>query len=75
MQNVGTLGQIQSLTRESKPSFNTNLTWVRGKHTFKLGAEAYFQGIFHHPYSGVSLPTGTGPDLGAFHSGKQPGWI
>jgi hypothetical protein len=61
MQNVGTLGQIQSLTRESKPSFNVNVTNVRGKHTYKLGAEVYYQGIFHHPYSGVSFPTGTGP--------------
>jgi hypothetical protein len=61
MQNVGTLGQIQSLTRESKPSFNVNITKVRGTHTFKAGAEVYYQGIFHHPYSGVSFATGTGP--------------
>ena len=66
MQNIGTLAQIQSLTRESKPSVNTNLTWVHGAHTFKLGAEAYFQGIFHHPYSGVTFATGTGPTADPF---------
>ena len=28
-----------------KPTFNSSLTWVRGNHTFKLGAQAIFEGI------------------------------
>ena len=39
MQNIGTSGQIQSQNYEEKPSFNANLTWVKGAHTFKFGAE------------------------------------
>ena len=39
MQNVGTSGQIQSQNYEEKPSFNANVTWVKGAHTFKFGAE------------------------------------
>ena len=44
MQNMGTNGQIQSIYHDNKPSFNANATWVHGKHTYKLGAEVYFQG-------------------------------
>jgi hypothetical protein len=28
-----------------KPTFNASMTWVRGNHTFKLGATALFEGI------------------------------
>ena len=28
-----------------KPTFNANLTWVKGNHTFKLGASALFEGF------------------------------
>ena len=28
-----------------KPTFNANATWVKGNHTFKLGATALFEGI------------------------------
>src|SRR5579864_5885285 len=28
-----------------KPTFNANLTWVKGNHTYKLGAEAVFEGL------------------------------
>ena len=35
------------------------MTWVRGKHTFKFGAEVYFQEIAHRTISGVTLATGT----------------
>jgi hypothetical protein len=59
MQNMGTLGQIQSLYHDDKPSFNANATWVRGKHTFKLGAEVYFQGSPIQNFAGVTLATGT----------------
>jgi hypothetical protein len=61
MQTVGTSGQIQNLWHEDKPSFNANSTWVRGKHTYKLGAEVYLQGTPEIIYSGVTLTTGTGP--------------
>jgi hypothetical protein len=28
-----------------KPTFNTNATWVRGNHTYKIGATALFEGL------------------------------
>ncbi len=28
-----------------KPTFNSNATWVKGNHTFKLGATAMFEGL------------------------------
>src|SRR5262249_44451594 len=28
-----------------KPTFNTSATWVKGNHTFKLGASALFEGL------------------------------
>jgi hypothetical protein len=59
MQNMGTLGQIQSLYHDNKPSFNANATWVRGKHTYKLGAEVYLQGSPIQNFAGVTLATGT----------------
>jgi hypothetical protein len=61
MQTFGTSGQIQNLWHEDKPSFNANATWVRGKHTYKLGSELYLQGTPEIIYSGVTLTTGTGP--------------
>ena len=30
---------------DTKPTFNTNVTWVKGNHTYKLGATALFEGI------------------------------
>jgi hypothetical protein len=59
MQTMGTLGQIQSLYHDNKPSFNANLTWVRGKHTYKLGLDAYLQGSPIQNFAGVTLATGT----------------
>jgi hypothetical protein len=61
MQNVGTAGQIQSQNYEEKPSFNANVTWVKGAHTFKGGAELYLQQNYTGAFSGVTLATGTGP--------------
>ena len=62
MQNVGTSGQIQSQNYEEKPSFNANVTWVKGAHTFKFGAELYLEQAYTGAYSGVTLdavgPTG-----------------
>ncbi len=61
MQNVGTSGQGQSLNYEEKPSFNGNLTWVHGKHTYKAGAELYLEQDYSGSISGVLLNTGAGP--------------
>ena len=61
MQTVGTSGQIQSLNYEEKPTFNANLTWVRGKHTYKIGAELYLSQVYTGSFAGVTLATGIGP--------------
>jgi len=62
MQNIGTSGQIQSLTYEEKPTFNANLTWVHGKHTYKAGAELVLEATpMGTTFPGVSFATGTGP--------------
>jgi Carboxypeptidase regulatory-like domain len=55
MQNIGTAGQIQSQNYEEKPSFDANLTWVKGAHTFKFGAELYLEQVYDGAYSGVTL--------------------
>jgi hypothetical protein len=31
--------------KDTKPTFNANLTWVKGNHTFKFGGEAIFEGL------------------------------
>jgi hypothetical protein len=59
MQNMGTNGQIQSIYHDNKPTYNANATWVHGAHTYKLGAEAYFQGAPIQNYAGVTLASGT----------------
>jgi hypothetical protein len=61
MQTIGTSGQIQSLNFEEKPSMNANMTWVHGKHTYKAGAELYFEQDYTGSFSGVTLATGIGP--------------
>jgi hypothetical protein len=58
MQNVGTSGQIQTLNYEEKPTFNTSLTWIKGAHTFKAGAEVYFENVLNGTFAGVTLATG-----------------
>jgi hypothetical protein len=40
--------------RDIKPTFSANLTWVRGNHTFKLGAEAVIEGLPLQNYSRAS---------------------
>jgi hypothetical protein len=66
MQNIGTAGQIQSLNYEEKPSFNANTTWVHGKHTYKAGAELYFEQGYTGSFAGVTMATGTGPTVQPF---------
>ncbi|MEP6963139.1 MAG: TonB-dependent receptor, partial [Acidobacteriota bacterium] len=59
MQNMGTSGQIQSIYHDNKPSFNANMTWARGQHSYKLGGELYLQGNPIANYAGVTLASGT----------------
>ncbi len=45
---VGNTGVAFTLTphaQDLKPTFNANMTWVKGNHTYKLGATALFEGI------------------------------
>jgi carboxypeptidase family protein/TonB-dependent receptor-like protein len=34
-----------------KPSGNASITWVKSNHTYKAGAEAFFQGVPNIPYT------------------------
>ena len=63
MQNIGTAGQIQSQNYEEKPSFNANVTWVKGAHTFKFGAELYLEQAYTGAFSGVTLDAVNGAGI------------
>jgi Carboxypeptidase regulatory-like domain/TonB dependent receptor-like, beta-barrel len=65
MQAVGTANQGQTHNFEEKPSYNANLTWVKGSHTFKLGGEVYFQGDISQPFGGVILAATAAGNSGA----------
>lgn len=43
--NTGVAFTLTPVAHDYKPTFNTNLTWVKGNHTYKLGASALFEGI------------------------------
>jgi hypothetical protein len=43
--NTGVAFTLTPIANDYKPTFNTNLTWVHGNHTYKLGATALFEGI------------------------------
>jgi len=43
--NTGVAFTLTPVANDYKPTFNTNLTWVKGNHTYKLGATALFEGI------------------------------
>ncbi len=43
--NTGVAFTLTPEANDYKPTFNTNLTWVKGNHTYKLGATALFEGI------------------------------
>ncbi len=58
MQAIGTASQAQSQDYEYKPTFNTNLTWVKGNHTFKAGAELIVEGFTTGSFPGVLLQSG-----------------
>ena len=42
-------------TRVERPAANLNFTWVRGNHTYKAGAEAWWQAYIQAPPTGVGL--------------------
>jgi Carboxypeptidase regulatory-like domain len=42
-------------THVERPAANANMTWVRGNHTLKLGAEVWWQAFIQEPPSGVGL--------------------
>ncbi len=56
MQNLGEA--IQSQNYEEKPTFNANLTWIRGNHTYKIGGEMYLEQPYTGAFSTVTLSTG-----------------
>jgi hypothetical protein len=43
--NTGVAFTLTPVANDYKPTFNANLTWVHGNHTYKLGATALFEGI------------------------------
>jgi Carboxypeptidase regulatory-like domain/TonB dependent receptor len=43
--NTGVAFTLTPEANDYKPTFNANLTWVHGNHTYKLGATALFEGI------------------------------
>jgi len=43
--NTGVAFTLTPIQHDYKPTFNTNLTWVKGNHTYKVGATALFEGI------------------------------
>ncbi len=57
MQNIGPPGQ--STSYEGKVTSVASLTWVKGKHTFKFGADAYFTGDISQPHAEVTFAAGT----------------
>jgi TonB dependent receptor len=42
--NTGVAFTLSPEEHDYKPTFNTSLTWVKGNHTYKLGATALFEG-------------------------------
>jgi hypothetical protein len=63
VQSPQALGGMQQLgnalahthTHTERPSANANFTWVRGNHTYKAGAEAWWQAQITAPPTGVGL--------------------
>jgi hypothetical protein len=56
MANMGPgVGAAQSLTKQFTPTYTTNLTWVKGNHTYKFGAELR---TFGYPFHNLSSTNG-----------------
>ncbi len=64
MQQLGN-ALSHTTTHTERPAFNSNLTWVRGNHTFKAGAEVWFQANITAPPTGVGLTFATLSTAGA----------
>jgi hypothetical protein len=43
--NTGVAFTLTPEANDYKPTFNTAMTWVKGNHTYKVGATALFEGI------------------------------
>lgn len=59
-QNLGGMQQLGNAlahthTHVERPSANANVTWIRGNHTYKAGAEAWWQAYIQAPPTGVGL--------------------
>jgi hypothetical protein len=54
MQQLGN-ALAHTATHTERPSSNANLTWVRGNHTYKAGAEVWWQAQITAPPTGVGL--------------------
>jgi hypothetical protein len=59
MQQLGN-ALAHTATHTERPSSNANLTWIRGSHTVKFGAEAWWQAQITAPPTGVGLTFGAG---------------
>lgn len=66
MQQLGN-ALLHTATHTERPSSNANLTWVRGNHTYKAGAEVWWQAQITAPPTGVGLYFGV---LSATSSGS-----
>ncbi|HLI86258.1 MAG TPA: carboxypeptidase-like regulatory domain-containing protein [Bryobacteraceae bacterium] len=55
-------------TRVERPAANANMTWVRGNHTFKAGAEVWWQAFIQAPPTGVGLYFANLTNLGVQNS-------
>jgi len=49
------VGAAQSLTKQFTPTYNTNLTWVKGNHTYKFGGELR---TFGYPFHNLTATNG-----------------
>ncbi|HEY6340177.1 MAG TPA: TonB-dependent receptor [Bryobacteraceae bacterium] len=64
MQQLGN-ALSHTATHTERPAFNSNLTSVRGNHTYKAGAEVWFQASITAPPTGVGLTFATVSGAGA----------
>jgi hypothetical protein len=58
MQQMGN-AQAHTHTWTERPSYNANITSIKGNHTYKFGGEVWFQGAITQPPSGATLTFGT----------------
>ena len=58
MQQMGN-SQAHTHTWTERPSYNANLTSIKGSHTYKFGGEVWFQGAITQPPSGITMTFGT----------------